>query len=121
LSTIILQKIVLFWGHSDDNIDMEQEEDVAKFNLRLPKDLYERVTARAQKNRRSVNNEIVVILDRVCDYEEKIDLPEIMVAESPGTYSPAGTETVVGKIVQKSINQPAKSAENNENIQNMNK
>jgi hypothetical protein len=117
MSSINLQKIVLFWGQMVDNRNMETDEEVAKFNLRLPKDLYDRVTTRAQKNRRSVNNEIVIILDRVCEYEEKIDIPEQLVADLNLPYGKVGSEKIAGKIEQKSINSPGKNAENNENIQ----
>jgi hypothetical protein len=39
------------------------QEEIVKFNLRIPKNLYEEIGKRAGLNRRSINNEIVCWLE----------------------------------------------------------
>jgi hypothetical protein len=44
-----------------------------KYNLRLPAELYNALESRAANNMRSVNNEIVIILQRLVSKQEKIE------------------------------------------------
>jgi hypothetical protein len=53
--------MVLFFGKKSDNFRME-EENIVKYNLRIPKYLYEKVCLAANGNRRSVNNEIIMAI-----------------------------------------------------------
>jgi hypothetical protein len=41
---------------------MKDEENIVKYNLRIPKYLYEKLCLRANENRRSVNNEIIMAI-----------------------------------------------------------
>lgn len=51
------------------------EEEITKLTLRLPTVLYESLGRRAAKNRRSLNNEIVIILERYQESTEDLVLP----------------------------------------------
>jgi hypothetical protein len=44
-----------------DNVFMEDE--IAKYNLRLPSDLYERIVKKAKESRRSTNGQMVVMFE----------------------------------------------------------
>ena len=59
-----------------DYMGMSEEEEITKFNLRIPTALYESLGRRAVKNRRSLNNEIIVILERYEAAEESLQIPD---------------------------------------------
>ena len=46
-----------------DNICMETEEQITKYNLRIPTDLYQRIIEKSVEQRRSINNQIIVMLE----------------------------------------------------------
>jgi len=48
---------------------MDQDE-ISKFNLRIPTWLYDAIIKRASYNKRSVNNEIAIILERFVNSRE---------------------------------------------------
>jgi len=50
------------------------EEEITKLTLRMPVTLYERIGRRSMKNRRSLNNEIVIMLERLVAAEESLEL-----------------------------------------------
>lgn len=54
----------------------QEEEEITKYNLRMPAALYDALARRAAMNRRSLNNEIVIILERYQDVREVLDLPK---------------------------------------------
>ena len=50
--------------------NVSTEDKVKVFPLRIPKALYKQVDERSKKNRRSVNSEILILLERFVDSEE---------------------------------------------------
>jgi hypothetical protein len=62
--------MVLFSWKIADNFLMKEEKNIVKYNLRIPKYLYDKVCLKAAENRRSVNNEIIAgIAQYVADYD----------------------------------------------------
>lgn len=55
--------------------EQEKEKDVP-FALRLPVELRDQLKRRSEKNRRSMNQEIVTILERFADSREVLLVPE---------------------------------------------
>ena len=49
---------------------MTDNERMKNFPLRIPKALYKQVDERSKKNKRSVNSEIIILLERFIDSEE---------------------------------------------------
>jgi hypothetical protein len=52
---------ILLFFRIADNIFMEDE--IAKYNLRLPEDLYERIVKKAKESRRSTNGQMIVMFE----------------------------------------------------------
>ena len=50
--------------------NVSTEDKVKVFSLRIPEDLYKQVDKKSKKNRRSVNSEILILLERFVDSEE---------------------------------------------------
>ncbi len=50
--------------------NVSTEDKVKVFSLRIPKELYKQVDKKSKKNRRSVNSEILILLERFVDSEE---------------------------------------------------
>ena len=53
---------------------MTDNKEMKDFPLRIPKALYKQVDERSKKNKRSVNSEIIILLERFIDSEE-ISIP----------------------------------------------
>jgi hypothetical protein len=62
---------------------MRAKEGETVFSLRLPNDLLAKVEARAKLNRRSINAEMLIMLERFVELREKLDAP-------PGGDYPVG-------------------------------
>ena len=60
---------------------MSNNEKMKEYPLRIPKDLYKKVDERGKKNKRSVNSEIIVLLERFIDSEE-VSVPGNKYAEA---------------------------------------
>jgi len=50
--------------------EKEEPQDGIKLNLRLPRELHSALVVRAKKNRRSLNNEMLIMLERLEKSEE---------------------------------------------------
>ena len=64
-----------------------------KFTLRIPENLWEMLNLRAEINRRSLNSEILVILERVAFTAEHMSerrIYQYLMKKRPGKYPPEG-------------------------------
>jgi len=48
----------------------QEQPDLVKYSLRLPKDLYVRLAELAQKHRRSINKELVYMIEQAVAAEQ---------------------------------------------------
>jgi len=49
----------------------QEQPDLAKYSLRLPKDLYAQLAELAQKHRRSINKELVYMIEQAIAAEKE--------------------------------------------------
>lgn len=65
---------------------MTNQGEIVDTRVRIPKELYERIKALAVRDRRSINSEMVVLLERAVrsaereTEEEDIQMPELVAA-----------------------------------------
>ena len=72
-----LKSIDLFLDmHDNDTIMATENEKIKEFPLRLPIELHKQLEKRCKKSRRSVNSEIVILLERFIDSTETISEKE---------------------------------------------